>query len=337
MAKKSPVRKVIKKVSSQRLAIGNETIARVRELAWGGQHIPAIDLATQALSASKINPAEQMDLLDLRAESYMAQGKLDLAAKDAKAMGKLAKISAHKGQALNRQAIIQMRTGGLKAAVKSANAAVKTKHSSSAVRAISFYRLSEAQFRTQQNEKAVTNAKKAIDLFLADEDISGAGRAYWALANGYDQMRRMDECSRAAQTALELCTQVGDQYGIGNALNAVGLYQVDLANAVRIRQHAVQAFEKVGFIDRKQTALGNLALSYQELGLYPHTRRLQIEGVEMHRQMGTKVGLVYALGNLIGVEIVLGDLDSARAHTEEYSKLAPELGDPNMDANIEGT
>ncbi len=337
MAKKSPVRKVIKKVSGQRLAIGNETIARVRELAWGGQHIPAIDLATQALSAPKLKPAEQIHLLDLRAESYMAQGKLDLAVKDAKAMGKLAKTAAHKAQALNRLALVRMRTGDLKAAVKSATTAVNTKHTSQSIRATSLFRLSEAQFRTQQNEKAATNAKKAIDLFLADEDISGAGRAYWALANGYDQMRRMDECSRAAQAALELCTQVGDQYGIGNALNAVGLNEVDLAEAIRVRQRAVEAFERAGYIDRRQTALNNLVLAYQELGLYSHTHRLQSEGVILHRKMGTRVGLVYTLGNLIGVEIALGDLSSAQAYMEEFGRLVPELGDPSMDVTVEGT
>ncbi|MGZ9165728.1 MAG: hypothetical protein ACXW4U_11185, partial [Anaerolineales bacterium] len=65
-----------------------DSIARVRNLAWTGQHAQAIELATQALAYSKIKPTEQMDLLDLRAESYIAQGKLDLAARDANTMMK---------------------------------------------------------------------------------------------------------------------------------------------------------------------------------------------------------------------------------------------------------
>src|SRR5436190_9837277 len=120
MAKKSAVRKVVKKVSSQQLVINDQSIARVRDLAWTGQHAQAIDLATQALSTPKIKIAEQMHLLDLRAESYIAQGKLDLAAKDAKAMGKLAKegqrskVKSLQAQALNRLALVQMRMGDLK-------------------------------------------------------------------------------------------------------------------------------------------------------------------------------------------------------------------------------
>jgi hypothetical protein len=69
-----------------------------------------------------------MSLLDLRAESYIAIGKLDLAMKDARTMGKISsklKVAGLKVQALNRLALIQMRTGDLNGAVKSATAAVK--------------------------------------------------------------------------------------------------------------------------------------------------------------------------------------------------------------------
>ena len=90
MAKKSSaVKKAVKKTgrkksNDQQLAISDQTVEHVRQLAWTGQHALAIDSATQALATPKIKPAEQMDLLDLRAESYIAIGKLDLAMKDAK-------------------------------------------------------------------------------------------------------------------------------------------------------------------------------------------------------------------------------------------------------------
>ena len=94
----------------------------VRELAWEGKHAQAIELATQALSQPKIKPAEQMDLLDLRAESYFAQLKIDAAEKDAASMMKLAntfKKPAFKAQALIRKAIMQGRTKkNLKSAIR---------------------------------------------------------------------------------------------------------------------------------------------------------------------------------------------------------------------------
>ena len=121
-----------------------ELLKRLRELAWTGQHARVIDLATQALSefgkgGSPSAPTmkgsgggrttqAQMDLLDLSAESCIAQGKFELAAKDAQAMLKIAnaeKKPAFKAQALNRKALMQMRQGDLPGALKTATLAVR--------------------------------------------------------------------------------------------------------------------------------------------------------------------------------------------------------------------
>src|SRR6185312_14475664 len=66
-----------------------EVLARAQELAWTGQHGKAIELCTHALAGGG-DAAVQMSLLDVRAESQIALGKLDLAAKDAGVMLKLA-------------------------------------------------------------------------------------------------------------------------------------------------------------------------------------------------------------------------------------------------------
>ena len=78
MAKKSTVGRASKKVSDQQVAIpqgdavSDQTVTRVRELAWTGQHAAAIDSAAQELSrlpkSLRLRKSE-MDLLDLRAES----------------------------------------------------------------------------------------------------------------------------------------------------------------------------------------------------------------------------------------------------------------------------
>ena len=291
------------KSSNQRSAIEDQAITRVRALAWTGQHAPAIDLATQALSAlgkgdSRVAPT-MIDLLDLRAESYIAQGKLDLANKDAKAMVKIAKTGGlplrglrdtpHKvrgatrplttlqsplsnlliAQALNRLALVQMRTGDLKAAVKSATSAVRTvgagtsrprkgREDIAPPQALALFRLSEAQMRTGQNEASIESAQKAIALFQSTGDHSGTGRAYWSLANACFNLSRADDSRRAAYTALEICKQAGDQYGIGNALNAITLTDVGIAERTQHTQQALQAFEMAGYVERQSIALGTV-------------------------------------------------------------------------------
>jgi len=351
MAKKlSPVRRAVKKDGGQKTKDGGKKVIRktkggatirgpqlsvvehVRQLAWTGQHTPAIDSATGALSAPKIKPVEQMTLLDLRAESFIAIGKLDLASKDAKAMMKLAKsqIANHqlRATALNRLALVQMRTGDLKAAVKNAAAAVKTKHNSPALRAESLYRLSEAQFRTRQSEAAIETAQTAIALYQELGDLSGAGRAYWSLANSYSYLNRAEDSRRSAGAALELCQKTGDLYGIGNALNALSNTDVDIAENIQHYQQAQRAFESAGYIERQAMVLGNLAITYMDLGLYPHSRHLQSEVINITRAMGAKSILVTGLGNIIEMELILCALDETRMHQQELEKLAPELGDP---------
>ena len=132
MVKKTPVQKAIGKEARRKPAkrvLVLDIVEQIRQLAWAGQHARAIELASEALrtpsSLRTRSSDQQMDLLDLRAESYIAQGKLDLAAKDAKAMMKLGTTAALKAQALNRLALVQMRTGDLKAAIKSATRALK--------------------------------------------------------------------------------------------------------------------------------------------------------------------------------------------------------------------
>jgi PAS domain S-box-containing protein len=319
----------------------NESVTRVHDLAWTGQHTQAIEIATKALAAKKIKPAMQMDLLDLRAESYIAQGKMDLAAKDASAMVKLSNAINQKtksknlklaAQALNRKALVQMRQGSLEAALKIATAAVKTarKTKHQHLLAECLFRLSEVQFRTQHSKAASETAQKAAALFQELGDASGAGRAHWSISSAFSLLSRTEDARRASQTALELCQQAGDQLGIGNALNSFTFTDVDIADNILHLQQALQAFVTAGYAERQAVSLHNLSNAYYELGLYPHAFRMICTVVELTRGMGAKQGLTYALGNLADIEIFIGRLDAARTHGQELTELASSLGDPSM-------
>ena len=88
------------------------TTEQVSGLARAGKHAKAIELATTALAAAGLTVARKLDLLDLRAESFIALGELDRAASDADAMlvlAKRARNAAFRAQAQNRQARVQAR------------------------------------------------------------------------------------------------------------------------------------------------------------------------------------------------------------------------------------
>jgi GAF domain-containing protein/DNA-binding response OmpR family regulator/tetratricopeptide (TPR) repeat protein len=312
-----------------------DAASQVRDLAWNGRHDRAIELASQALSAKRIKPAVEMDLLDLRAESYIAKGRLSLAAEDAAEMVRIAgavDVPALKAKALNRKTLIQMQQGKLQAALRTSNTALKAAGESRQQLPIaqSLFRQSEAQWRAGHFKGAIKNAKAAISAFEAVGDISGAGRAYWSLANAH----RDEEARQYAVTALELCRSVGDEYGIGNAWNILSILDVDFVERFQHIHEAILAFERSGYEERRATALANLAVAYAELGLFPHTLHLNTELMAMHRKMGTRVNLAYALGNLVDAEIKSGALIDANLHLKELADLASALNDPLMEASV---
>jgi len=348
-------------------SLHSDIVAPAHALAWAGQHAQAIELVSQNLSKFNLDAQTQMDLLDLRAESYIAQGNLDLAAADSDAMMEIAKggglgirnqelgitaqplipnsqLPALHAQALNRLVLVQMRTGDLNGAVISATAAVKagsgnrqSKIENRQLHAESLFRLAEAQFRAGQNEAAVETAQKAIALYQELGDLSGAGRAYWALSIGYFNSGNAEASRTAAFTALELCQQAGDQYGIGNAFNVLSFSDTDLVESMQHVQQALQAFETAGYVERQSAVTGNLSNFYSELGLYPHGRRLHGDVVNIARRIGAKIGVSVGLSNLMYAELTLGLDESVSSHLAELTQVVTALGDPTANSTLAST
>ena len=313
-------------------------VERVRELAWSGRHAEAIELATTALGAPRIDPQTRLDLLDLRAESSIALGDLTRAAADADAMAALAAgVPALDARAATRRAVVMMRQGAMKVVLDAATAGVKAARRSrrKPLLAASLLTLGEAYARSGSYDAGANAARQAIGLFEAGGDASGAGRAHWVVALASHQLGRLDESRAAAQRALELCTGAGDRYGIGNALVLSSHTDPDLAQAIRCLRDAAQAFESAGYAERRSVAMGNLAIFYDELGLHRHANRLHGDILEFSRNIGAKSRLANALTNAYATELGLGDLAAARAHLLELVALLPGLGEPGMQVSVE--
>jgi signal transduction histidine kinase len=103
-------------------------LSAARNAAGDGRHDQAIALVDMVLTGDVADIGTRLDLLDIRAESHIAQSDLDAAARDTAEMLKLAHAEnnpAFTAQALNRQALLQLRQGALPEAVVSANGALK--------------------------------------------------------------------------------------------------------------------------------------------------------------------------------------------------------------------
>ena len=313
---------------------------RVRDLAWAGQHEPAIDLATKALAAAGTDVATRIDLLDLRGESHIARGDLASAAADADAMLVLAnrtKSAAFNAQARNRLALVQMRNGEFRQAQASATAALKLARRAGEVplEAMSLFRLAEAQFRRKSiSAEAVRNATRAAQLFESAADAVGQGRALWAVATASSDLGRVDECRAAAEAALAIGRRCGDLYGLGNAYNCLSYNLPDIAANLKALNQSLASFEAAGYLERQGVAMHNLAVQYATLGQYRRARRMGARAAERYRQVGANAGRTRFVQAFI--ELEMGHLAAARALASGQESAAETEQDAAFVAYFDG-
>src|SRR4029453_2058605 len=117
----------LKPAASPRAGAASASVTeQVSELARSGQHAKAIDLAPAKLKAAGLAVSSRLDLLDLRAESYIALGELTRAGDDAETMLAAARAARNPpfvAQALARRAFVEIRSGKARDAIPTAEAA----------------------------------------------------------------------------------------------------------------------------------------------------------------------------------------------------------------------
>ena len=245
------------------------------ELAWAGQHVQTEALASQALQRPGLSDAQQLALLDRRAESRTACAQTAQALDDALQMQALAGDSAAlQATALLRLAAVQTRMDRLAEAEASAAQALACTGRSRQppLRARALLRLAEVQFRRYDNEASRRHARAAAEGFQALGDRVGLGRARWVEAYACDQLELPRERDRLAAEALALARETGDQEGIGAAANLLYREHADMAQRLQGLKASLAAFAAAGQPERAGAALGNLAMAYGSIGLYARAR-----------------------------------------------------------------
>jgi len=305
----------------------------IADSAWAGQHVQAVALATEALATPRLSSAQQIELLDRRADSRVALAAMDEALADAQAMLQLARrdgSAALQAQALCRLAAVQTRQNQLAQAAQSAADALTAarKARRRALEGLALFRLSEAQFRQFDNSAALRHAQQAAAIFESLGDSVWQGRALWAQAYAHDQLGQMRELERCAATALALARRTGDQEGIGAAANILYREHADMALRLKGLKESLAAFVAAGQPERASATLGNLAMAYGSIGLYARARNpgghmVDTESINSLRQQSG-----YFATMLSVIEGHLGHRENARRHADEAASHTELLGDP---------
>ena len=305
---------------------GSEAVARVRELALAGQQEQAIAACSEALAGQRLKETDQLDLLDLRAESQIAIGDFDAALADAKAMQTLAKtIGSATAQALAgcRLALVQVRRDDNKAAARTARHALASARKSRDTRleALALHRLSEALWSMDEAAAGLRCAQQAGALFERLGDALWQGRSLWSQAMALFALGQRTESKQSAEHALALAEQTGDQFGLGNAYNVSFRMDPDLALRLQGLKQAIAAFGAAGYSDRQSGIRHNLALVYHSLGLYSRARRIAIELMQSKTHMQSAFKAVISTGMLAWVETELHHFEAARLRQAELSRI----------------
>ncbi len=294
------------------------TADQVAALAHAGRHPQAIALASDALGREPLPTTDRLALLDLRAESHLAQGDIAAAGDDARAMHDLARRArkpAFRAQALARRAYVEIRSSQSAAAVDTAREALAAARLSKdrALEATALLRLGEAQFRMRDSEAAARTSAQAARMFKALGLPLWQGRAMWGVSAARSAQGRGADTDRAAHEALALARRSGDAYGVGNALNMLTFYEVDIAKRMALLREALAAFEAAGYVERQGVVTHNLGLLYFRLGLYHRARRLLRSAIEIYTRTRAG-GLALSVWMLTWTERALGHISEARAY-----------------------
>ncbi len=306
---------------------------RVAALAWAGQQAQAIALATEALTGPGTSAEQQVDLLSLRAESRLLQGDMANAQADAQAAAVLARRSrsqALRARALNLQALLLFQAGDMNVALAAARAAfaAATRSGEALLQAISQLFVGRAQsLRTTDLGAGIDKMASAAAAFAALGQPAWQGRALYFQAAALIRQGHAEQAERLGTEALALARHSGDLRNQGNTLNLLTFTTADAARQLKLYADALAAYRTVGDIGGQGIVIGNLAGTYQELGLFRRAQRLAREALEDFRRSGRRSAAIAVLLNHAMAELQVGSVDAARAGAAEAAALVRSLGD----------
>jgi signal transduction histidine kinase/CheY-like chemotaxis protein/signal transduction protein with GAF and PtsI domain len=307
-------------------------LGRARDLASVGQHERAVAACTAALDAG-IDEGARIGLLEVRADSLLSLGEVQLAADDVQAMQAAAE-RANKPALLARARMVQTRlqtfTGQVAAALDSAAEAMRAASRSRdrRLRAECRLGLAQAQTRNRRDAEALAGARAAEADFAALGDEVQRGRALWVQAAAHDNLNQQNARDRAGREALAIARRHGDRWGEGAALNMLYRQHADLAQRLRGLQRSLACYVAAGNVSGQSAVYNNLALAYRAVGLIRRSNRMALRALEIRQRLGDAASVSNLYAILSGNESRAGHFEAARRWLDALEHLLPQVKDP---------
>ncbi len=241
-------------------------------------------------------PSQSIAELALRIDSLLALLKLNDAEAAANAMQAIAKATrsvAHEAHALACLAHVQTRQERTELAQATAATAVAAARRSRRreLIALALLRQAAATFASKPAD-SVAPAEEAARHFAALGQTALQGQALRVLAAARLSLDDAPEHRTLMQQAITLARASGDGGGEARAINSLYSSDPDLAHRVRGLHQALRVAQAAGDLQQQMSALHNLSLSYNQLGLRRRALRMIEQSIALRVPQARPVSLL---------------------------------------------
>jgi len=286
----------------------------VQDFARAGLHEQAVAAGTAALAAPRLAPAARLALLDARLNSLLALLRLNDAEADADAMLAIAKSTksvVHEAHALACLAHVQARQERTDVALVTAAAAVAAARRSRRRDLIALALLRQAAASlARKPADAAAAAEESARLFAALGQTALQGQATRVLAAARMSLDDAAEHRALMQQAIALARASGDRGGESRAINSLYASDPDLAQRVRGLHQALRVAQDAGDLQQQMSALHNLALTYNQLGLHRRALRLIQRSIALREAQSRPVALLNPYDIVASLHAKLGQREA---------------------------
>lgn len=187
--------------------------------------------------------------------------------------------------------------------------------------------LGDAYFRAGHIERAYTLHEEALELCREVGDRQREAHMLWHLGSQARVLKGLVEARTYMKDSLELQRALGNQAGVADALNELGLMTDDYAQQRYYHEQSLAIAQAIGDRDRQTRSYNNLSLTYWSLGLYTRAREYLERAIQMEREVFNRGRLIEFLESLGRVYFALEDYLQAQQAFEEGISLAKSIGD----------
>jgi signal transduction histidine kinase len=192
------------------------------------------------------------------------------------------------------------------------------------------------QYRTVDQDKAISYANKAIELSLRYKFDKGLAQAYNDLGIIFYDRQNFDTAISLYNKAFEIRKRNKDVSGMAKLYNKIGVVyqkQGSFDKALENQLNALKLFEELNDDIGISYSLNNIGIINQNMGLFDEAIKYQLQSIAIKEKIKDRYGLAGSYVNVGNIYLLQGNYPKAREFYLKAEKIAREIGDKEYLSN----